>query len=102
MAEEKETKFRVTLYDARKEFIVTTDLSGVPKEKILINATNQVLEICVEGEENVLEFCRFVTFPEEVDPGGAVATLSRDGVLQVKVPKKTPRKEIKLYRIHVS
>lgn len=90
------------LYDAGSEFVVVTNLPKVPKEKIVLNATLFGLEICVEGEQNVFEFCRFITFPEVVEPEKIVATKSEEGVLEVRVPKKTPPKKVKTYRVYVT
>ncbi|MEK6977497.1 MAG: Hsp20 family protein [Candidatus Hydrothermarchaeota archaeon] len=102
MAEKGMKEITANLYDAGSEFVVVTRLPTVSKEKIVLNATMFGLEICVEGEKNVFEFCRFITFPEVVEPEKIVATKSEEGVLEVRVPKKTPLKAVKMYRVYVT
>ncbi len=91
------------LIDAGKEYRVLAEVPGIPKEKLDITVTERDIKIEGEAKTDVHEeregfvrrergysrISRSVTFPEPVIAGKAEASLN-NGVLEVKVPKKTP------------
>ena len=93
----------VDLIDKGPEFVVRADLPGVPKEDVDLTVTANRIEIRAKTERSretnekdyfyrerayqALE--RALSFPEEVKPDLASATL-KDGVLEVRIPKKEP------------
>jgi HSP20 family protein len=101
------------LIDAGNEYRVRVEVPGIPKEKLDISVTPT--EIRIEGEslENIDEkkegflrreraftkVRRELNFPEEVVAGKAEASV-KDGILEVRVPKKTPT-EAKTHKIQV-
>jgi len=103
---ESDTKISaLDLVDTGKEFKVIAEVPGVSKKDLQVNITQNGLSICGEtSTENKAEekgyirrersystICRNITFPEEVNPDKAEANLS-DGILEIKVAKKTPTK----------
>jgi HSP20 family protein len=101
------------LIDSGNEYRVHAEVPGIPKEKLNIAVTPR--EIVIEGEaetkidENKEGFVRrershskierSIAFPEEVIPEKAEATV-KDGILEVKVPKKLPT-ETKVHKVQV-
>ncbi len=91
------------LFDSGKDYRVVVEVPGVPKDQIYIGVTDKDIKIervsepvILEGTEgSVLEggansrIMRKVTFSEEVVANSAEATLN-NGVLEVRIPKKTP------------
>jgi len=91
------------LFDSGKEYRVLVEISGVPKEELEVSLTNRTLWIDAAtrtsslGEKRTFvlsrgvgtKILRCVTFPEEVMAERAKASLN-NGVLEVRVPKKTP------------
>ena len=86
-----------------KEFIVRTEIPGIPKEDLEINLDGQVLTIAGrrdfektdKGEEffwrerETGKFVRMVRLPTPADAAKIVATY-QDGVVTVRVPKLHP------------
>ena len=114
--EEGETGLRrtplVDLVDAGKEFVVKAELPGVEKEDLDVRVTPDRLEIRAASRRERKEdghdyyfrerayssFERVLPFPEEVLADRTGAEL-KDGVLEVRVPKKvptTPREPVKV------
>lgn len=101
------------IIDTGKEFLVCAEVPGIPKDKIDVTVTEDGIEISAETEAKKEEkeksfiyrersysrIYKKLSFPEEVIPEKAEATL-KDGLLEVKVPKKTP-KEVKKHKIEV-
>ncbi len=103
------------LIDAGKEYQVYVEVPGIPKDKIDITVTKNGIEVAAKaeverkGEEKgyvvrergYSETYRRMSFPEEVLPEEAEAVLD-NGVLEIKVPKKTPRQEVKEHKVEVN
>ena len=101
------------LIDAGKEYHVRAEVPGIPKDKLNISVTPRGIRIEGEAETKIDEdkegyvhkerswsmVRRELAFPEEVIPDQAEAEV-KDGVLEVKVPKKNPT-EVKVHRIQV-
>jgi HSP20 family protein len=101
------------LIDAGDEYKVRAEVPGIPKEKINISVTPREIKIEGEAETNIDEtkegfvhrersyssVKKDLPFPEEVIPDKAEATV-KDGILEVKVPKKNPT-EMKTHKVQV-
>jgi len=93
----------VDLIDTGNAYEIITELPGVNKKDIEIMITSRTMSICGVTETNIRNekkgyikkergystLCRYLRFPEDVDPDNAEAVLN-DGVLQINVRKKTP------------
>jgi len=93
----------VDLVDKGSEFVVRAELPGVSKDDVDVQVTPDGIEIRAEAnrvrEENEKNYAfrersyqalhRILAFPQEVKADLASATL-KDGVLEVRVPKKEP------------
>jgi len=102
------------LIDTGKEFQVHAEVPGIPKDKIDITVTKDSIEISakteverkeeekgfVVKERGYSEIYRKQSFPEEVLPEKAEATV-KNGVLEIKVPKKSPTPEIKKHKLSI-
>jgi len=102
------------LVDEGDEYRVCAEVPGIPKEKIDVIVTKDGIEISAKGaverkeedkgylvnERSYSEIYRKISFPEEALPENAEATLN-DGLLEITVPKKTPRKEEKKHKIKI-
>lgn len=89
--------------ETQKEFLVKAELPGVRREDVHVTLEDGVLTISGErrhekedtsGKMHRVErfhgtFSRSFALPENADPAGIRAE-SKDGVLNVHVPKKTP------------
>ncbi len=98
----------VDLADTGREYVLRADLPGVSKEDLDLRVAPDGIELSAETrsekEENGKDYAyrerayrsfrRALAFPEEVLADEAKATL-KDGVLEVRLPKKepTPRHE---------
>ena len=101
------------LIDAGNEYHVRAEVPGIPKEKLNISVTPRGIKIEGEAETKIDEdkegyvhkertwskIRRELAFPEEVLADQAEAEV-KNGVLEVKVPKKSPT-EVKVHRIQV-
>jgi HSP20 family protein len=101
------------LVDAGKEYRVHTEIPGVSKENLNVTVTARGIEIegeartDIEGEKegfvhrerSYSRVHRSLAFPEEVVPDQAEATL-KDGLLEVRIPKKTPT-EVKKHKVAI-
>jgi HSP20 family protein len=104
----------IDLIDTNKEYKIIAEFPGIKKENIEINVAPTSIEICGKAETKVEEkeeqfvrrersytnLCRYLTFPQEVVPEKAEASLN-NGVLEIKIPKKTPPPEVKKHKIEV-
>jgi HSP20 family molecular chaperone IbpA len=91
------------LIDSGKEYRVMAEVPGIPKEKLDITVTDREIKIEGEAKTDLHEekegfvrrergysrISRSVTFPEPVIADKAEASLN-NGILEVKVPKKSP------------
>lgn len=101
------------LIDAGTEYQVRAEVPGIPKENLNVTVTPRGIEIegeakatmeeekkgFIHRERGYTKVYKGLAFPEEVIPEKAEAML-KDGVLEVKIPKKTPT-EVKKRRIEV-
>src|SRR3989449_8222625 len=104
----------VDLIDKGSEFVVRAELPGVSKEDVDLTVTADGIEIRAETnrsreeheknyqyrERTYQALHRVLSFPEEVKADLAAATL-KDGVLEVRVPKKEPTPEPKPVKVPV-
>ena len=104
----------VDLIDEGPEFVVRAEMPGVSKDDVDLSVTPRGIEIRAETdrsrEENDKAYYfqersyqalrRSLSFPEEVKADLAAATL-KDGVLEVRVPKKEPTQVSKLVKVRV-
>jgi HSP20 family protein len=95
----------IDIIDTGKEFKVVAEMPGVSKKDIEVSITDNNISICgetkteiekedegyVRRERSYSTLCRSMAFPQEVNPDKAEATL-KDGILEIKVAKKTPTK----------
>jgi len=104
----------VDLIDKGSEFVVRAELPGVAKEDVDLTVTADGIEIRAETnrsreeedknyqyrERTYQALHRVLSLPEEVKAELASATL-KDGVLEVRVPKKEPTPEPKPVKVPV-
>jgi len=104
----------VDVIDKGSEFVVRAELPGVAKEDVDLTVTPDGIEIRAETnrsrdekeknyeyrERTYQTLQRVLSFPEEVKADLAAATL-KDGVLEVRVPKKEPTPEPKPVKVPV-
>ena len=102
------------LIDTGKEYQVCAEIPGIPKDKIDVTITKDGLEVSGKAERErreeergymirergYSEIYRRLAFPEEVIPEKAEATLTR-GLLEIKVPKKTPTPKLKKHKVEI-
>ena len=95
----------IDIIDTGNEFKVIAEMPGVTKSDIEVSITDTNISICgetkteidkedegyIRRERSYSTLCRSMAFPEEVNPDKAEATL-KDGILEIKVAKKTPTK----------
>ena len=93
----------VDLVDSGREYVLTADLPGVSKENLDLQVTSNGIELGAEThsekaedgkdyayrERSYRSFRRILPLPEEVLADQAKANL-KDGVLEVRLPKKSP------------
>lgn len=93
----------VDLADTGREYVLKADLPGVAKEDLDLRVTPDGIELAADtqsekeesgkdytyNERSYRSFRRTVSVPEEVLADEAKATL-KDGVLEVRLPKKAP------------
>jgi HSP20 family protein len=105
---------RYDLIDAGKEFCVRAELHGITKENLNVTVTARGVQIdgeaktdiqkekegFVRRERRYSKIQRSLSFPEEVIPQKAEATL-KDGLLEIKVPKRRPT-EVKKHRVEIN
>jgi len=104
----------VDLVDEGNRFVVHAELPGVAKDKIDVALTEDGIEISAETDvqtedkgknfivrERVYsQVYKQLSFPEEVIPEKAESTL-RDGLLEVRIPKKTIAPAPKKHKVTV-
>ncbi len=92
----EERKPLVDVIETDTEVQVIAEMPGVNKEDIELNATETSLEIRAEGENR--KYYETVELPAEVEPDSAKARYN-NGVLEVILKKKTPKKGGKRIKI---
>jgi HSP20 family protein len=104
----------VDLIDKGSEFVVRAELPGVAKDDVDLNVSPDGIEIRAEAnrsrEEKEKDYYfqersyealrRALRFPAEVKADFASASL-RDGILEVRVPKKEPTPEPKPVKVPI-
>src|SRR5213596_470275 len=104
----------VDLIDKGSEFVVRAELPGVAKEDVDLAVTSDGIEVRAESkrsrEENEKDYFysertyqalrRVLSFPEEVKADLASATL-KDGIPEVRIPKREPTPEKKPVKVPV-
>jgi HSP20 family protein len=104
----------VDIIDSEKEIIVNAEVPGIPKENVDINVTERAIEISAEAEvekeqkeegyhyreRSYNRIHRVLPLPAEVVADKAEANL-KDGVLEVRIPKKKPTPEKKKHKVKV-
>ncbi|MGZ4926622.1 MAG: Hsp20/alpha crystallin family protein [Halobacteriota archaeon] len=105
---------RVDILDLGDALQVVADMPGVQKEDIEINLTPERIEISAESsteterkeedytyrERGYASYRRMLDLPADVLPDKAEATF-KNGVLEVKLPKKEPTEAEKKTRVNV-
>ena len=100
---------QVDLEDRGKDFLLKAEMPGFKKEDVNIQVTDDSVEI--EGivgwkyddktkeyickERECESFYRMITLPEEIKTDNIEANL-KDGVLEIVLPKKTPKQKKKI------
>ena len=104
---------RYDLIDSGNEFRVHAEVPGITKENLNVTVTSRGVEIEAEAKTDIHEekegfirrergyskIQRSLSFPEEVIPEKAEATL-KDGLLEIKVPKRTPT-QVKKHKVEI-
>lgn len=105
---------QVDLIDNGDSFIVNAELPGFAKDQVDVEVNKDGVAIRAEckqekedKQKNYLHrerafssLQRFIAFPEEVDPAKVEGTM-KDGVLELKVPKKEPKPEEKPRKVEI-
>jgi HSP20 family protein len=106
LASELETRLPLCdMEDLGDKYQVTLEAPGIPKEKIIVKAGTDYIDISGEQQEKKEEkgkhylynersyssLKRRISTPEEIIPSKIDATM-QDGVLRIEVPKKIPTK----------
>lgn len=100
------------LIDNGDSFTVKAELPGFTKDMVDVKVTKEGVSIRAECKEEKQEkkqsylhreraysaMERYVAFPEEVVPGKAVGAM-KEGVLELKIPKKEPKPEEKPMKV---
>jgi HSP20 family protein len=102
---DSETKVTaVDMNDTGKSYRITAEMPGVSKKDVEVSVTPNTIRICgqthsevddedegwIRRERSYSTLCRTMSFPEEVNPNDAEATL-KDGILEIVVAKKSPK-----------
>ena len=74
----------VDIKETENEYLARAELPGIRREDVKVSLEDDVLTI--EGERFYGTFCRSFTLPEFTD-ANAIRAESKDGVLNVHVPK---------------
>ena len=103
------------LIDTGKEYQICAEVPGISKDKLEVTINRDGIEISgktetesereeekdfIVRERSYREIYKSLTFPQEVVPEKAEATL-KDGVLEVKIPKKSPAPKPKGHKVEI-
>jgi HSP20 family protein len=95
----------VDFVDTGNGYQITTEMPGINKKNIEVIVTSKTISICGQTETHIRKenegyvkrergystLCRYLRFPEDVNPDNAEAKLI-NGILHIQVNKKTPSK----------
>ncbi|MCW3996555.1 MAG: Hsp20/alpha crystallin family protein [Candidatus Bathyarchaeota archaeon] len=104
----------VDLVDNGDSYTITAELPGFNKDQVEVQVDKEGLSIKAECKEEKEEKAknylhrerayssmqRYIAFPEEVVPAKAEGSM-KDGVLELKVPKKEPKPEEKPRKVEL-
>lgn len=104
----------VDLVDKGDEYILRAELPGYRKDMVDVELNKDTLNLRaekkIEEEETARDYLhrertysacqRTINFPEEVDPSKADGKL-KDGILELRIPKKVPKPEEKLRKVEL-
>jgi HSP20 family protein len=104
----------VDLVDNGDHYTVTAELPGFTKESVDIQINKDELQIKAQKEDQTEEkrknymhreraysaLERTITFPEEVVPSKCEGEM-KDGVLELKIPKREPKPEEKMTKVRL-
>ncbi len=104
----------VDLQDTGREYVLKADLPGVSKEDLDLRVTPEGIELAAEThreteengkgythrERSYRSFRRTLAFPDEVLADAVKASL-KDGVLEVRLPKKEPTPRVEPVKVQV-
>ncbi len=104
----------VDLIDEGNQYIIKTELPGFDKEEVDIELNKDFLILKAEKKseqeeksknylhrERAYTSChRTVNFPEEVDPS-KVEGIMKNGILELKIPKREPKPEDRLTKVQL-
>lgn len=104
----------VDLEDNEKDFVLKAEMPGFKKDDIEINVQEDGIEISAmsgwkydKKEEDYIckeracnSFYRYVDLPDEIKVESVIANLS-DGVLEITLPKKTPKPQKQKRKVQV-
>jgi HSP20 family protein len=102
------------IIDEGTHFLIHAELPGFTKENVDVRITNEGMTIHAKKEEKKEEknknyihrerayssFQRSIAFTEEVDPSRAEGVM-KEGVLELRVPKKEPKPDSKPKKIEI-
>ena len=105
---------QVDLIDNGDSFTVNAEIPGFTKEQVDVQINKDGVAISAENKEEkegkrknyihreraYSSLQRFIAFPEEVDPAKVEGSM-KDGVLELKVPKKEPKPEEKPRKVEL-
>ncbi len=96
IAEEREPL--VDIFENDNQIIIVAELPGVDKEKIDVKATEE--KIVIRASNDYRKYYKEIELPKPVKPETARAQF-KNGVLEIKVELKEPKKEEKGVKIKV-
>jgi len=104
----------IDIFDRGDKFVITVELPGVRKEDIKLRVTEDTVYIEAQirrekelEEEGAIKIERYYTgyrrvikLPEEIIPEKAKARYN-NGVLEIELPKKSPRKDEEGFEVQI-
>lgn len=104
----------VDLIDKGDKYVVRAELPGYSKDMIDVELNKDMVSLKAEKkteeEEKTTDYLhrertytacqRTINFPEEVDPSKADATM-KDGILELRMPKKEPKPEERMRKVEL-
>ena len=107
---EMEGQLTVDVYEDGDDIVVESTIAGVKSDELEINITSDSVSIRGKRErEKIIEeenyyyqecfwgrFSRSIILPEEVDPEASKATMAKNGILVIRMPKLKKKKAKKV------
>ncbi|MBO0887635.1 Hsp20/alpha crystallin family protein [Candidatus Bathyarchaeota archaeon] len=104
----------VDLVDQGDHYLVTAELPGFTKEMVNVQVNKDALELRAENKTDKEEkgknylhreraysaFQRTIAFPEEVKPA-QVEGIMKNGVLELRIPKREPKPEERMTKVEL-